>query len=167
VGNDPYPFPSVWSSDATSAEHSPSRIEPQRGQVSENSSKPESNEVCRVFHEDVARSYLANDSGHLHPQSASLAVDACPESCGANVLTGKSACDDVGMSLPRSPVERADVIPDRETLEHAVSLSGEERGSAVGSNFNSADGNVPEELVGENSASSSCKKVHGSEWSLR
>jgi hypothetical protein len=50
------------------SKHTPSRIKPQRGQVSENCSKSQSNESWGVFHEDVARSNLANDSSKLTPE---------------------------------------------------------------------------------------------------
>ena len=51
------------------AQHSPARIIPQRGQVSENSSKPARSEDWGVFHEDEARSHLANDARHVRPHS--------------------------------------------------------------------------------------------------
>jgi len=45
----------------------PLRIVPERGQVSENSSKPPPKQCCDVLHNDVLRSYLANKSGIFAP----------------------------------------------------------------------------------------------------
>src|SRR5690606_31005572 len=94
-----------------SAEHAPARIIPQRGQVPENSSETPGNEHWTVFHEDVSRSYLVNDSGHLTPEARALAVDACSLSGGADVLTGKAARNDINAASPRSAVKGSHVIP--------------------------------------------------------
>jgi hypothetical protein len=45
----------------------PLRIIPERGQVSENVSKPPKKECCDVLHDDEAGSYLANKSGVIAP----------------------------------------------------------------------------------------------------
>jgi hypothetical protein len=68
--------------------------------------------------------YLANDPGHLGPQSAALSVKSIALSGNANVLTGEASGDDIDVSAPRLPVEGSDVIPDRKGGEHSVPLSG-------------------------------------------
>jgi hypothetical protein len=95
VGNNPDPLAEVRSPETTGAKYSPSRIEPHRGQVSENSSEPERSEIWRILHEDEAWSYFANDPGHLQPDSAFFSVDALASSCRADVLTRESAGDDI------------------------------------------------------------------------
>jgi len=79
ASHDPGAVTLVGSAGMVRANDSPLRIEPHLGQVSEYKSKPPplSNEVWRVLHEDVARSYFANDPGHLHPEARSLSSDAC------------------------------------------------------------------------------------------
>jgi hypothetical protein len=99
------------------ADDSPSRIKPHLGQVSEYTSESSSNECWRVFHEDVARSYLANDAGHFHPESAALAVDPGTASGDADVLAGKAARHHVNNASPRPSVKGSDVIPNRERRE--------------------------------------------------
>jgi hypothetical protein len=157
VGHDPDPLTLVSCSNIASREHSPSRIEPHRGQVSENNVKPPRSEHWRVLHEDVSGSNFANDPGHLHPESAALTREPCAFACRADVLTGEPAADDIDTSAPWVPVEGSHVVPDREAREDAVSLSGEEDSTGVGSKLNSADGAPSKELASQDAASCPCK----------
>jgi hypothetical protein len=70
----PTPFSKVGSTGIACGKHSPSRIIPQRGQVPENSVNPPNNEHWRVFHPDKGGLHLANDPGHLGPQSRAFTV---------------------------------------------------------------------------------------------
>jgi hypothetical protein len=74
----------------------PFRIEPARGQVSENSSNPPAKQSCDVFHENESGSYLANDPSEFGPQSASFAVNTCALPRVTNVLAREAAGDEVG-----------------------------------------------------------------------
>jgi hypothetical protein len=65
VGHDPNPISPVRGTNGASWYAVPFRIVPERGQVSENSSKSPSKQSCDVLHDDVAGSYLANNSGEL------------------------------------------------------------------------------------------------------
>jgi hypothetical protein len=67
VGNDPYPVPPVWGTNIGSAYAVPFCIVPERGQVSENVCQSSMKQRCDVLHDDVARSYFANNSGVLFP----------------------------------------------------------------------------------------------------
>src|SRR6267378_3324309 len=49
--------------------NSPAAVIPQRGKVSNNSNPASKSEHWRVLHEDVSRSYVANDSSLLAPQA--------------------------------------------------------------------------------------------------
>lgn len=69
VGQDPHSFSLMRRTGVACSQHSPSRIVPQRGQVAENASKSARSEHWGVLHEDEARSYFANDAGHLRPES--------------------------------------------------------------------------------------------------
>jgi hypothetical protein len=112
-----------WSTAMSCAQHSPFRIIPHFGHVSENVSKPPNSESWRVFHEDESRSHFANDSRHFLPESASVAIDACGFAADCNVLTWESAGDDVHSSAPWSAVEGAYVIPDWEAWQDSVPLA--------------------------------------------
>jgi hypothetical protein len=78
----------------------PLRIKPERGQVSENSANAPSKQSCDVLHDDVAGSNLANNSGVLSPQTATVAVNSGAFSCQANVLARESAADDIDVNVP-------------------------------------------------------------------
>ena len=145
----------MWRTSGACSQHSPSSIEPQRGQVSENDSQPPRSEHWGVFHEHESRSYLANHSGHLAPESRSFTVDPRALARAGDVLTGKPTRDDVNAPPPRSPVEGAHVIPDREAGEDAVTLPGEQHATAVGIKLDSADGYVSEQEISEDSATGS------------
>lgn len=73
----------------------PFRIKPDLGKVSKNVEKPPNSESCDVFHERVARLYLANQTRELHPEPATLSFDAGSLPGKANVLARKPAADDI------------------------------------------------------------------------
>jgi hypothetical protein len=73
----------------------PLRIIPALGQVPENSVKPSNKQSCDVLHDDVAGSYLANQAGILSPKPAALAINSRSASGERNVLTWKSANDNI------------------------------------------------------------------------
>jgi hypothetical protein len=73
----------------------PLRVVPERDQVSENSSHSPVKQSCDVLHDDVSRSYLANNSSELSPQSGSLAVESGSGSGDGDVLTREAAADEV------------------------------------------------------------------------
>jgi len=125
VGQNPDPLSLVGSVGVVCSKHSPSRIEPQFGQVSENSSKPPRSEHWRVLHVDAPGSYFTNDPSHFHPEPASHSIEAVAVAGDADILAGKAARYDVNNSSPRSAVKGADVIPNRERRECSVVLSGQ------------------------------------------
>lgn len=53
VGNEEQPLSCVWGTQGARRQHTPFRIEPDLGQVSENSTKSSNKERCHVFHDDV------------------------------------------------------------------------------------------------------------------
>jgi hypothetical protein len=157
VGQDPEALPPMRGTNIVRSQLTPFRVVPQRGQVPENSTKPPNSEHWRVLHERESWSYLANDASELRPQAASLSVDACSFAGCADVLAGEPAADDVNVSSPWVAVEGLHVIPDREAWQVPVSLPGEQDGSAVGINLNSADGAPAKEDSSQDAASCSCK----------
>lgn len=99
VGHDPDSIPSVGSANGGSRNAVPLSIVPERGQVSENVSKPPSKQSCDVFHDDECGSYLANEPGVFAPQAGSFAGKSRAFSSVGQVLTGEAATNDIG---PRS-----------------------------------------------------------------
>jgi hypothetical protein len=116
--------------------------------------KPPRSEHWRVFHEREARSYLTNDTCHLAPEAAALAVDPSASAGAGDVLAREATRDDIHESSPGSPVESADIVPHREGLEGAIVLSGEQHASGVGLDLDGADGTPAEQPASENAATS-------------
>jgi hypothetical protein len=136
------------------SEHSPPRIIPHRGQIPENSVESSASKEGGVFHKDVPRSHLANDSRHVRPHSASLSVDSSALAGCADVLAGKPARNHVNNSAPGLSVECSRVIPNGERLKASVILSRHEDVSWVLGIFNGADGSPSEQFAAENSPTS-------------
>jgi hypothetical protein len=158
VCHNPNAFPLVRCPGIGSAQHSPSRIVPQRGQVSEYDTKPPRSENWAVFHEAVTWSYLANDPGHLSPQAASFAGNPNTSTGGTDVLAGKPARNHVNNSLPWSSVKGADIRPNREWFKKSVVLPLCQNGCGVGITFNGADGTPSKQVAPEYAATSACEK---------
>jgi hypothetical protein len=125
VGKNPDPFADMWGSHVSRSQHSPFRIEPQRGQVSEYSSKPSTSEHWGVLHERESRSYLANNPSHFRPEPTSLAVESIPSAGNADVLAWEASRNDINNASPWSAVKGSHVIPNRERRECSVVLSGQ------------------------------------------
>ena len=68
VGNGEKSGASLRCAGVGCVKHSPFRIVPEVGQVSENVSESDSQVICDVFQDDVTRSHLANDSRELGPE---------------------------------------------------------------------------------------------------
>jgi len=158
VGNNPNPLAQMGRADIGSSQHSPSRIKPQRGQVSEDGAKSANNEHWRVFHEDESGSYFADDSRHFHPESAAFSSDAGPFAGCGYVLARKPARYHVNNASPRSSVKGANFIPNRERREQSVILSGEQYAGGIGVVFNGADGSPAEDGAAKDAAPRSSKE---------
>jgi hypothetical protein len=101
VRQDPNSLADVGSAGIVRPQDTPFRIEPQAGQVSENSSKPPRSEHWGVFHEDETGSNLANDPSEFKPQPGFRPFKALARRIGAgNVLAGETAADDVNVAAP-------------------------------------------------------------------
>jgi len=136
---------------------SPFRIEPHRGQVSENLSKSPSNKRWRVLHEDESGSYFTNDPGHLHPESRPFSFDSFAFAGDADVLAGKAPAHHIHSASPRPGVESKDVIPDGEAREDPVTLALEQDASAAGVDLDSADAGMSQKVAAEDSSPCSSK----------
>jgi hypothetical protein len=104
-------------SDLGRAPHSPLRIEPERGQVSENSLDPPSKDSCDVLQEDVSGSNLANDPGDMGPEPGARSLDPDPESCVADVGAREARNDEIHRATPRLASEGREIRPNRRTSQ--------------------------------------------------
>jgi len=145
------------------SEHSPLRIVPHRGQVSEYNSKSPRSEYWAVLHEDVSWSYLANDPRHVRPHPTALSCDACSLSGCADILAREAPRYHVNKAAPRSSVKGLNVIPYRERREKAFILSGGKYSSGIGFPFDGTDGFPSEQLAPKYSSTSArekCQLIH-------
>jgi hypothetical protein len=140
-----------------SSEHSPSRIHPQVGQVSENSAKPPRSECWRVFHERPFGLSLANDSGHLGPQSRPFAVDSGAASGDADILTGESTANDIDAASPSTASEGSDVSPDWKRVQDSIILALHKYPLTVWVDFDGADGSPSKQFAAKDSTGSTGK----------
>jgi hypothetical protein len=147
-----------------SSHNSPDRIIPQRGKVAEYSVKPPRSEHWAVLHEREPGLYLANDPGHLGPQSASLSVKSVTLSGNADVLAGEASGNDVNVSPPWLAIERSHIVPHGEGWQHSVPLPGKQDAPWVGSKFNSADGAPSKDVSAQDASSCSCEQGKFTHW---
>lgn len=147
-----------------SSQTDPSRIEPQLGKVSEDDveSRSEINDCCDVLKEQDAGSNCASDADDLGPETASRTfLNASAISGVANVLAREARCDEIHSAGVRGWIEQPDIsLVHVQTGEPSLCGSLSEDSAAVLVVFNSNNWGVPEDAVGEQSASSPGKEVH-------
>jgi hypothetical protein len=144
-------------SNACRRKHIPSRITPDFGQVSENSTKVSaSNERWDVLQQRPTRSYFAKYSRRVGPHIALVVLSALL-SGKAERLARKPCGNDVDSTSPGVSVEGSDVIPDRESIEASIPLSLEQDSPAVFVDLNGADCPPSEQSACEQSSASSGK----------
>jgi hypothetical protein len=125
----------------------PFRVIPDLGQVSEYGAHPSIKQRCDVFHDDEARSYLANEARELSPETGPLACNASLRAGVADVLAGEAATDDIdswGISGKLVCIEGSYVIPDWHVGPMLL-----EDCAAVGIDFTETDGLHPGSLKPE------------------
>lgn len=160
----PDPLADVRCSGIVRAQHTPFRIEPQRGQIPENSSKPSNSEEWGVFHEDEAGSHFANDPGEFGPEAGTLTFDSRPSAGGADVLAGEAPGDEVNSSTPGLPVEGSHIVPDWEPGQDAVPLSLEQDTPRVFLQLNGADWHMAAKESAEDSSACASEEVEFTKW---
>jgi hypothetical protein len=105
VGQDEDALALMRSSGIVRSHTTPLRIEPHRGQVTEDDIESPNSERCDVFHEDELRSHLANDASEVSPEAGPVSFDSFPLAGVADVLTGESASDAIHEATPRAAIE--------------------------------------------------------------
>lgn len=158
VGHNPDAFAQVVGAEVSCGNDIPFRIEPERGQVSENNSKPPRSEHWAVLHEHVAGSNLANDPCHFSPQARAVSSESSTLAGGTDVLTREASRNHVNKAAPRSSVKTAHVRPNWEWSEGSIVLSLRQNLCGVGITFNCAHGSPSQEMASEDASTSACEK---------
>jgi len=133
VGQDEDPLSSVGRSNVGRADTTPLRIEPELGQIGEDSGKSSSNKPRHVLQEDALGFHLANDPGDVEPQAGAGALPkplALPGD--RDVLAGESRSDEIHSSTPRCAIEGCEIVPDRRAIQGLVFHPRHENGRAEG-----------------------------------
>ena len=165
VGQYPYSLSDVRRPGIVSAQHAPFRIEPHRGQITEDDVQSSKSEHWGVLHEDVAWSHLTNDPGKFSPEAAAPPPSntrAFPG--GGDVLAGEPAADDIDKPSPGGSVKGANVIPHREPGKDSVSLALEEDSPRVFLQLNGADAHMAAKESSKDSAPGSGEEVQFTKW---
>jgi hypothetical protein len=103
------------------------------------------------------RQYFADDSRHVFPHTASLAVDSGTFASGGDVLAGEAARHHINTASPWASVEGLNVIPDREGFKASVVLPGDQNVPCVGIPFDGTDCPPSPQLAAEYASSSACE----------
>jgi len=153
---DPHAVAMMRCTHVARSETVPLRIVPEYGKISEDSAKPASSEIWRVFHVHEPWSNLIDHAGKLSPEPRLGAVlDAAPAPWCRDVLAWEAARYEIHKSTPGAPVEGLDVVPDRKRWQESVELSLHEHASAKGVDLDGADGSVSEQESAKYPAASS------------
>jgi hypothetical protein len=152
--NEPDSVSLVGSSDMARSQHSPPRIVPHRGKITEDHGKPSANKERAVFHEDEAGSNFADDARHLSPQSAPRSGDTGSTSGSGDVLAREASRHHVNTASPWSSVKGLHIIPNRERREKSVILPCDEYACGVGVPLDGAHGSPSEQVASEYAATS-------------
>ena len=167
VAQDPNSLADVGSTGIIRPHDTPFRIEPQDGQVPENSSKPSTSEHWGVLHEDELRSNLANDPSKFSPEPAALTVDPNAPARRTDVLARESSAHDVNAPGPRGSIEGFDIIPDGEPGQESVSLAGEENPARVLLQLDGAHRDMAKKDSSEDSAPGSGEEMQFTKWNIQ
>jgi hypothetical protein len=147
----------MGGSDMMRSQHSPARIIPQVGKITEDHGKTSGNKQRAVFHKHETRSNLTNNSCHVRPQTGLRSGDSSSLSGCADVLAGESAADDINSTMPGFTIKGAHVIPDWESVKASVRLSCKQDVSGIGIKLNSTDGAPSKQSPSQDAASCPCK----------
>lgn len=133
-------------------------IIPHFGKVAENRRETATGKPGTVFHEDVERSYVANNTGHVAPQAGAGAGQSAATAGTGDILTREAARNHVNKAVPGPSVESGDVVPDGEGREEAVALALHEDAAGVLFDLDGADGAPAVEQAAEYAAANAAEK---------
>lgn len=113
----------------------PFRIVAERSKAPEDDSQSATAKDRDIFGDNVARSDFVDDAEHLEPETGALPFEPPPLSGAADVLTRKSAADDINDARISGGIEASNVMENRNLRPMAS-----ENPSCVRVNFAEADG---------------------------
>lgn len=129
-------------------EHTPLRMEPARGKVSQDGSEPQGKVPWDILKDHESGSALVNDPVDVRPEVPGV-VDARALPCNGEWLAGVSPSDDIHSATPCSSVEGAEVRPDRAAIQGRFFHPAHEDGCSVGVPLDVAHADHAETLQGE------------------
>ena len=138
VGQDEEPFSSVGRSNVGRSQAQPLRIEPERGQVTQDASNSHGKQTWDVFQEDEAWSHFANHPGNVGPEPPFVVLPSTLAG-DADGLAGKAAMDEIHRSTPRVTIEGSNVRPDRSLIQPALAHTRDQDRSGIGFPFHVTD----------------------------
>jgi hypothetical protein len=168
VGQTPPPMSLVRGSDIGSAQHTPPRIIPERGQVPENHVESAISDSWAVLQHDES---WQNDTGHpdnFFPQTGSGSVaDACAAASRGYILAREARMQAIHSAGVPGWIEHPHVsFVHVQTGEPCLGGSLAQDGAAVGIPLDGADGLMAEDEVGEESAAGAGEEVEGLEHDI-
>jgi hypothetical protein len=131
VGQHEDALSSVRSAGVGRGDHSPFRIEPQRGKVSDDGVESQPNVACDVLEADERRGALVDDPPDLGPQVSLVLVSESLPSDGEG-LTRVARRDEIHDSTPRAAVEGSEVVEDRRRIQGRLFHPGHKDGRSEG-----------------------------------
>lgn len=131
-GEDEDALATMRGSDSSRGKHVPFRIEPERGQGSENLIESPMSESWDIFQEDCRGSHLANHPSNLEEEAAAGSGEPSPEAGLGNVLAREARSDEIHKAMEWSTVEGGEVVPDRSRCQGLLCHPRHEGGRCVG-----------------------------------
>ena len=114
-----HPTPDVWRSEIRRSETEPLRIEPEGGQVPENSSEPSIDESGHVLQEHEPGLHRANDSDDVRPDPSLIRLGEFL-SGGGDGLAGESGSDEIHFSAVEVAREGSQIVPYRSRIQERL-----------------------------------------------
>ena len=117
--------------DIVRSEHTPLRIEPERGKVPEHGVKSQGKVAWDVLEEDQRRGDLVDDPSDVRPEVARVGFSGAVAGDGER-LARVARRDEIHDSAPRAAVEGREIVPDRRAIQGRVFHPGHEDGRGEG-----------------------------------
>lgn len=145
VGQDEEALATVGSADLGCAVHTPARIEPERGQrtqdLGESVAAVDAEESRDILEKDSCWGHVSHDSGDVRPDPARVS-HAAASAGDRGGLAGESRHHEIHRPAPSSAVEAEQVVPDRSRIQPPVRHARDQRGGGIGFPLDVSDGVV-------------------------
>jgi len=149
VSQEPEPLTLVSGANGGCGEHTPFRIEPERGKIGEDMVKPSgSNNVGDVLQHDELRSYVSDDPPGHRPEMP-FVVKSTTSTGNGERLARETGSDEIHSSTPRCAVEGCEIVPDRSEIQPLLCHPRHDSGRRVGVPLNVSHGDGVDSGVAE------------------